>query len=47
MSPSQIGLAALLAFAVFQGVRDALFGNVFQSVSFLFVAVVTLHDSGN
>ena len=41
MSPSQIGLAALFAFALFQGVRDALFGNVFQSVSFLLVAVLS------
>ncbi len=45
MSPSQIGLLALFAFALFQGVRDALFGNIFQSVSFLFVAVLAFASS--
>lgn len=45
MSSSQIGLAALFAFALFQGVRDALFGNVFQSVSFLLVAILAFGAS--
>lgn len=36
-----IGWIGLLIFALSQGVRDALFGNVFQSVSFFLVAVLT------
>ncbi len=40
MSSSAIGIICLLLFALSQGVRDALFGNIFQSVSFLFVAVL-------
>ena len=34
------GIICLLLFALSQGVRDALFGNVFQSVSFLYIAVL-------
>ena len=34
------GLLFLLAFAVFQGVRDALFGNLFQSFSFWLIALL-------
>lgn len=40
MSPSAFGTLCLLLFALSQGVRDALFGNIFQSVSFLFIAVL-------
>jgi len=40
MSTSVAGILCLLAFSVSQGLRDALFGNVFQSVSFLLVAVL-------
>ena len=40
MSSSVIGLACLLFFALSQGVRDAFFGNVFQSISFLLVGVL-------
>ncbi len=35
-----MGLLCLFLFAVSQGVRDAYFGSVFQSVSFLFVAIL-------
>jgi drug/metabolite transporter (DMT)-like permease len=38
--PSTVGLACLFLFAVSQGLRDAFFGSVFQSVSFLFVAIL-------
>ena len=37
MSSSAIGLVFLLIFALSQGLRDALFGNVFQSISFFLV----------
>ena len=40
MHPSQIGVLCLFLFAVSQGLRDAFFGNIFQSVSFLFVATL-------
>jgi hypothetical protein len=40
MSSSQLGLLYLFLFAVSQGVRDAYFGSIFQSISFLFVAVL-------
>lgn len=40
MRPSQVGLACVFLFAVSQGLRDAFFGNIFQSVSFLFVATL-------
>ncbi len=40
MSSSSFGIICLLLFALSQGVRDALFGNIFQSVSFLFIAVL-------
>ena len=40
MRSSIIGLLCLLFFALSQGVRDALFGNVFQSVSFFSVAAL-------
>jgi hypothetical protein len=45
MSSSAIGLACLLVFALSQGVRDALFGNVFQSVSFFLVAALAFGTS--
>jgi drug/metabolite transporter (DMT)-like permease len=45
MSSTTIGLGCLLLFAVSQGVRDAFFGNVFQSVSFLAVAVLAFGAS--
>ena len=45
MSSAVIGLGCLLFFAVSQGVRDAFFGNVFQSVSFLAVAVLAFGTS--
>jgi drug/metabolite transporter (DMT)-like permease len=38
MPSAATGLLCLLVFAVSQGVRDAFFGHVFQSVSFFFVA---------
>jgi len=38
MATSAVGLLCLLFFAISQGVRDALFGNVFQSVSVFLVA---------
>jgi drug/metabolite transporter (DMT)-like permease len=38
MSTSVVGLLCLAFFAISQGVRDALFGNVFQSVSIFLVA---------
>ena len=40
MSSTLFGLACLLFFAIAQAVRDAYFGNVFQSVSFLVVAIL-------
>lgn len=40
MHPSQVGLVCLFLFAVSQGLRDTFFGNIFQSVSFLFVATL-------
>ncbi|MGI9479892.1 MAG: hypothetical protein ACR2PI_24545 [Hyphomicrobiaceae bacterium] len=40
MSSSVFGIVCLLLFALSQGVRDALFGNIFQSVSFLFIATL-------
>jgi drug/metabolite transporter (DMT)-like permease len=45
MSSSAIGLLYLLIFALSQGVRDALFGNVFQSISFFLVAALTFGAS--
>jgi drug/metabolite transporter (DMT)-like permease len=45
MVSSVVGLLCLLAFAISQGVRDAFFGNVFQSVSFLLVAVLAFGTS--
>jgi hypothetical protein len=45
MSSSAIGLVFLLIFALSQGVRDALFGNVFQSVSFFLVAALAFGAS--
>ena len=45
MSSSAIGLVCLLFFALSQGVRDALFGNVFQSVSFFLVAALAFGTS--
>jgi len=40
-STRMVGLVFLIIFAVSQGVRDAFFGNVFQSWNFLVVAVFT------
>lgn len=40
MSSSVFGIVCLLLFALSQGVRDALFGNMFQAVSFLYIAVL-------
>ena len=45
MSSTLFGLACLLFFAVSQAVRDAFFGNVFQSVSFLIVAILAFGGS--
>lgn len=45
MSSSAIGLVFLLLFALSQGVRDALFGNVFQSISFFVVAALAFGAS--
>lgn len=45
MSSAPFGLACLLFFAVAQAVRDAFFGNVFQSVSFLVVAILAFGAS--
>jgi drug/metabolite transporter (DMT)-like permease len=45
MSSSVIGLGCLLFFAVSQGVRDAFFGNIFQSISFLLVASLAFGSS--
>jgi drug/metabolite transporter (DMT)-like permease len=45
MSSSATGLMCLLFFAVSQGVRDAMFGNIFQSVSFFFVAILAFGTS--
>jgi len=45
MPAALFGLACLLLFAVAQAVRDAFFGNVFQSVSFLVVAILAFGGS--
>jgi drug/metabolite transporter (DMT)-like permease len=45
MPSSAIGLIFLLIFALSQGVRDVLFGNVFQSISFFLVAALTFGAS--
>jgi drug/metabolite transporter (DMT)-like permease len=45
VSASAIGLGCLLFFAISQGVRDAFFGNVFQSISFLLVACLAFSAS--
>lgn len=45
MRPALFGLACLLVFAVAQAVRDAFFGNVFQSVSFFVVAILAFGSS--
>jgi drug/metabolite transporter (DMT)-like permease len=45
MSSSVIGLACFIFFAVSQGARDAFFGNVFQSVSFLLVGLLVFATS--
>jgi drug/metabolite transporter (DMT)-like permease len=45
VSTSAIGLGCLLFFAISQGVRDAFFGNVFQSISFLLVACLAFSAS--
>lgn len=45
MSTSVIGLLCLLFFAISQGVRDALFGNVFQSFSIFLVATLAFGAS--
>ena len=45
MPSSAIGLIFLLIFALSQGVRDALFGNVFQSISFFLVAALAFGAS--
>ena len=41
MASNRIGIIFLLLFATAQGVRDAYFGNVFQSVSFLVIAILS------
>jgi drug/metabolite transporter (DMT)-like permease len=45
VSSSLIGLGCLLFFAISQGARDAFFGNLFQSVSFLLIAVLAFGGS--
>jgi drug/metabolite transporter (DMT)-like permease len=45
MPSSAVGIGCLLLFAVSQGVRDAFFGNVFQSVSFFLVATLAFTTS--
>jgi drug/metabolite transporter (DMT)-like permease len=45
MSTSVIGLLCLMFFAISQGVRDALFGNVFQSFSIFLVATLAFGAS--
>lgn len=45
VSTSAMGLGCLLFFAVSQGARDAFFGNVFQSISFLVVACLAFSAS--
>jgi hypothetical protein len=45
MSSSAIGLVFLLIFALSQGMRDALFGNAFQSISFFLVAALAFGAS--
>jgi len=45
LSPRTIGLLCLIFFAVSQGIRDALFGNLFQSISFLLIAALAFGGS--
>jgi drug/metabolite transporter (DMT)-like permease len=45
MSSSVIGLLCLVFFAISQGIRDTLFGNVFQSVSIFLVAALAFGAS--
>lgn len=45
MSSKAIGIACLLGFAIAQGVRDAFFGNAFQSVSMFIVAALAFGTS--
>ncbi|MEM8976030.1 MAG: hypothetical protein AAGD43_28525 [Pseudomonadota bacterium] len=45
MTSTHVGILFLLLFATAQGVRDAYFGNVFQSVSFFFVALLAFGTS--
>lgn len=45
MSSKHLGVLFLLLFVTSQGVRDAYFGNVFQSVSFLVVALLAFSMS--
>ena len=40
MSSTLTGFVFLFLFAISQGIRDAFFGNIFQTVSFLFVALL-------
>jgi len=47
MTSSQLGLVCLFLFAVGQGARDALFGNVFQSTSFWAVAAIAFAISSS
>lgn len=45
MTSTHLGILFLLLFATAQGVRDAYFGNVFQSVSFYIVAILAFGSS--
>lgn len=45
MSSSTVGPLCLLFFVLSQGVRDALFGNVFQSISFFLIAALAFGTS--
>ncbi len=45
MLSSIAGLACLLVFALSQAVRDTFFGAIFQSVSFLVVALLAFGES--
>ncbi len=45
MTSTHLGILFLLLFTTAQGVRDAYFGNVFQSVSFFFVALLAFGAS--
>ena len=45
MTTKQLGIGFLLFFAASQGLRDVLFGNVFQTVSFLLVASLAFGTS--